>query len=75
MSTSPDLTISIPDESLDLIRDSMSYSFGRDWLPWAWAVLAQAGDVPAEFDLDSFDYHEQLLVLAGLETSTILSSK
>lgn len=56
----------IPDDVLDEVAAGLEYRDLRGWIPWAWAVLARAGDVRARIDEDLEEYSSHLVTLAGL---------
>ena len=56
----------IPDDVLDEVAAGLEYRDLRGWIPWAWAVLSRAGDVPARIDEDLEEYPAHLVTLAGL---------
>lgn len=58
--------IQLPEDVLDAVTRGIDYSDERGWIPWAWAALVRAGDVPAE--LEEFDdgYASQVITLAAL---------
>lgn len=58
--------ISIPADSLELTRSNIEYQDSHGWIPWAWAVLARAGDVPSAGTEEDVDYPANLITLAGL---------
>ncbi|WP_249494034.1 hypothetical protein [Kocuria rhizophila] len=66
MSTAPDTPASIPEHLLETITDGMDFREVQGWIPWAWGVLARAGDVPAQIDEDDPDYPRSLMALAAL---------
>lgn len=66
MSTAPDTPASIPEHLLETITDGMDFRDDQGWIPWAWGVLARAGDVPAQIDEDDPDYPRSLMTLAAL---------
>ncbi|MFL0563809.1 hypothetical protein ACH0BM_10580 [Kocuria rhizophila] len=66
MSTAPDTPALIPEHLLETITDGMDYRDDQGWIPWAWGVLARAGDVPAQIDEDDPDYPRSLMTLAAL---------
>lgn len=66
MSTAPEIDAPIPDYVLDLATKDLDYLDEHGWVPWAWSVLAGAGEVTARIDEDAEDYPSHLLSLAGL---------
>ena len=66
MSTAPDTPALISEHLLETITDGMDYRDDQGWIPWAWGVLARAGDVPAQIDEDDPDYPRSLMTLAAL---------
>lgn len=66
MSTAPDTPASIPEHLLETITDGMEFRDDQGWIPWAWGVLARAGDVPAQIDEGDPDYPRSLMTLAAL---------
>lgn len=66
MSTAPDTPASIPEHLLETITDGLDFRDDQGWIPWAWGVLARAGDVPALIDEDDPDYPRSLMTLAAL---------
>ncbi|RLZ04482.1 hypothetical protein CWC38_00165 [Kocuria tytonicola] len=66
MSTAPDTPASIPEHLLEIITEGMDFRDDQGWIPWAWGVLARAGDVPAQIDEDDPDYPRSLMTLAAL---------
>lgn len=58
--------ISIPADSLELTHSPIDYQDDRGWIPWAWAVLARAGEVPTAVIDEDVDYPSHLVTLAGL---------
>lgn len=66
MSTAPDTPALIPEHLLETITDGMDYRDDQGWIPWAWGVLARAGDVTAQIDEDDPDYPRSLMTLAAL---------
>lgn len=55
----------LPDETMDWIDSGLQYADRHDWIRWAWAILARAGDVGAVID-DDFEYSAQVITLAAL---------
>lgn len=66
MSTAPDTPALISEHLLETITDGMDYRDDQGWIPWAWGVLARAGDVPAQIDEEDPDYPSSLMTLAAL---------
>lgn len=58
--------IGLPEDTLRLVTSRINYIDQQNWIPWAWAALARAGDVPAVLDQDDFDYPAHLITLAAL---------
>lgn len=58
--------ISIPDDILELTHSPIDYKDNCGWIPWAWAVLARAGEVPATMTEEDVDYPAQLISLAAV---------
>lgn len=58
--------ISIPADSLELTRPVIDYQDDCGWIPWAWAVLARADEVPATMTEEHADYPAHLISLAAL---------
>ncbi|HLS33159.1 MAG TPA: hypothetical protein VK039_06195 [Brevibacterium sp.] len=56
----------IPDDVLNVVAAGLEYRDPRGWIPWAWAVLSRAGDVPVRIDEDLEEYPAHLVTLAGL---------
>lgn len=59
-------TIQLLEDTLDAVIKGIDYSDERGWIPWAWAVLVRAGDVPAELDEFDDDYASHIITLAAL---------
>lgn len=59
-------TIQLPDDALEAVTKGIGYSDDRGWIPWAWAALVRAGDVPAELDEFDDDYASHIITLAAL---------
>lgn len=59
-------TIQLPEDAFDAVIKGIDYSDERGWIPWAWAVLVRAGDVPAELDEFDDDYASHIITLAAL---------
>lgn len=59
-------TIQLPEDALDAVAKGIGYSDERGWIPWAWAALVRAGDVPAELDHFDEDYASHVITLAAL---------
>ncbi|WP_281873232.1 hypothetical protein [Brachybacterium paraconglomeratum] len=58
--------ISIPADSLEPAQSLIDFQSNRSWIPWAWAVLARAGEVPTAVIDEDVDYPSHLVTLAGL---------
>lgn len=66
MSTAPEIDAPLPAHVLDLVTKDLDHLDEHGWVPWAWGVLAGAGEVPALIDEEEEDYPSHLLSLAGL---------
>lgn len=60
------IDVTIPEDALDTVTSAIDYTDHQAWIPWVWAALAQADDVPARFDEDDEAYPSHLLTLAAL---------
>lgn len=59
-------TIQLPEDALDAVIKGIGYSDDRGWIPWAWAALVRADDVPAELDEFDYDYPSHIITLTAL---------
>lgn len=62
MSPHPEL---VPDVFDEVIK-GIDYSDNHGWIPWAWAALVRAGDVPEKLDEDDADYATHVITLVAL---------
>lgn len=56
---------SVPDVFDEVIK-GIDYSDNHGWIPWAWAALVRAGDVPEELDEYDEDYATHVITLVAL---------
>jgi len=56
---------SVPDV-VDAVIKGIDYSDDRGWIPWAWAALVRAGDVPEQLDENDEDYATHVITLVAL---------
>ncbi|QUL77859.1 hypothetical protein [Brevibacterium sp. SMBL_HHYL_HB1] len=61
---SPHLAL-VPDV-FDAVIKGIDYSDNRGWIPWAWAALVRAGDVPEQLDESDEDYAAHVITLVAL---------
>lgn len=61
---SPHLAL-VPDVFDEVIK-GIDYSDSHGWIPWAWAALVRAGDVPEKLDESDEDYATHVITLVAL---------
>lgn len=66
MSSTLQTDTTIPAHILEAVTAHLGYQDLHGWVPWAWAALARAGDVPALDDEDHENYPDCLFTLAAL---------
>lgn len=66
MELTTDTTIYVPEEIFDAVVKGIDYSDKRSWIPWAWAALVRAGDVPAVLDDFADDYASHVISYVAL---------
>lgn len=64
LTLSPHLA-SAPDVA-DAVVEGIGYPDHHGWIPWAWAALVRAGDVPEELDETNEDYVAHVITLVAL---------
>lgn len=55
----------VPDVFVEVSK-GIEYSDNRGWIPWAWAALVRAGDIPEQLDETDDDYVSHVITLVGL---------
>ena len=61
---SPHLSL-VPDVFDEVIK-GIGYSDNHGWIPWAWAALVRAGDVPEQLDESDAEYVSHVITLVAL---------
>ena len=55
----------VPDVFDEVVK-GIDYADNRGWIPWAWAALVRAGDVPEQLDETDQDYAAHVITLVAL---------
>lgn len=55
----------IPDVFDEVVK-GIDYADSHGWIPWAWAALVRAGDVPEQLDESDEDYVSHVITLVAL---------
>ena len=66
MDTDVQTEVQIPVDVRIAVKQTLSYPDWQEWIPWAWAMLAHAGDVPMALDEDDPDYLSHVITFASL---------
>ena len=56
----------IPKYVLEEVARGLDHRDDYGWIPWAWAVLSGAGDVPVQVDEEISEYPGHLVTIVGL---------
>ena len=56
----------IPKYVLEEVARGLDHRDDYGWIPWAWAVLSGAGDVPVQVDEEIAEYPGHLVTIVGL---------
>ncbi|AXE40120.1 hypothetical protein [Acidipropionibacterium virtanenii] len=74
MDTDVQAEVQIPVDVRIAVKQTLSYPDWQEWIPWAWAMLARAGDVPMVLDEDAPDYLSHVITFASTSTAPMTHS-